>query len=520
MNVKNSIVFAFQKRLLPLLAVALLCNMALFADLAFPTLSVGQPSVSPTSLKPGETGIITVSITNSLSSTSTSSSGTTTSTTSALQDVQVFFSAVEGIAFTAASPIVVGSISSGSAIPVSIPFKVLANAKGGTVGVPLYVSEKDNPALKTVVAVVSISNPAVLTISSDKQTIFSADTVRLTIRNNGGAAERATLTIPSGSGFSLIGTSQIYLGTLSNSTTADVPIDASSADAGVNNVPFLLTYQQEGGSEVNVTKYLTLSVKKESEDLVFTQVGKVIASQDNNVGIKVKNNGKTLSNFRIFWVDSELKAKESNQARLGDLASGGTADASFLVRADAAPGVHDASLKIAWTDAGVDKEETLTMPIVVTSDADVAIYVDAKPAPIVSGGEHTLSVLASNIGSYKILNVEVELADSPAFQVLNAQKSQYIGGLEADDFSTVQYKVRFNKVASGSYPLTIMVKYKDQSGVWVSKEQTVQINVRSPEDVAPAGNGNGSVLPIVGLVVLAGAGYWDFRMRKPSKTAK
>lgn len=502
MNMKNGVVFALA--------------LVLLSALAFPTLSVGQPSVSPASVKPGETGIITLSITNSLSSTSTTSSGTTTSTTQALEEVQVYFSAVEGVAFTANSPIVVGTISSGATIPVSIPFKVTANAKGGTIGVPLYVSEKDNPALKTVVAVITISNPAVLTISSDKQTIFSSDSVKLTITNNGGTASRASLSIPDGSGFSLIGASSIYLGTVSGSATVDVPIDASTAAAGVNSVPFLFTYQQEGGSEVNVTKYLTISVKKESEDLVFSQVGKVIASQDNNVEIKVKNNGKALSNFRIFWADSELKAKESNQMRLGDLPTGATADASFLVRADAAPGVHDVSLKIAWSDAGVDKEEKLTVPIVVTSDADVAIFVDAKPAPIVSGGEHTLSVLVSNIGSYKILNVEVELADSPNFQVLNAQKSQYIGGLEADDFSTVQYKVRFSKVASGSYPLTIKVKYRDQSGVWVEKEQTLQINVRPPEEAAAAGSGNGSIVPLaIGAVIIIGAGYWYFRIRKP-----
>lgn len=506
MNMKNSIAFALA--------------LVMMASLAFPTLSVGQPSISPASVKPGETGIITVSITNSLSSTSTTSSGTTTSTTSELKEVQVYFAAVEGVTFTTSSPLVVGTIASGSTIPVSIPFKVTENAKGGTVGVPLYVSEKDNPALKTVVAVISISNPAVLTVSTDKQTVFSTDSIKLTIKNDGGAANRAALSIPDGSGFALIGASQIYLGSLSGSTTVEVPIDASSADAGINQIPFLFTYQQEGGSEVNVTKYLALSVKKESEDLVFTQAGKVVASQDNTVQLSVKNNGKPLSNFRLFWTDSELKAKENNQVKLGDLPNGGKADASFLVRADAAPGVHDATLKMAWTDGGVEKEETLTVPIVITSDADAAIFVDAKPAPIVSGGEHTLSVLVSNIGSYKILNVEVELEDSTAFDVLNAQKSQYIGGLEADDFSTVQYKVRFKKIAAGSYPLSIKVKYKDQSGVWVQKTQAVQINVRSPEDVATS-NGNGGIVPLAaGAVVLIGAGYWYFRIRKPNKTAK
>ncbi|MCX8175246.1 MAG: hypothetical protein N3E51_03515 [Candidatus Micrarchaeota archaeon] len=482
--------------------------LALMVALSFPALSVGAPSVSPSVLKPGETGVITMTITNTPSSTSTSAS------TSALQSVQVYFAAVEGIQFTVQSPVVVGTVSSGASIPVSIPFKVLPTAKGGTVGVPLYVSEKDSPELKTVVAVIAISNPAVITISSDKQTLLSTDRVLLTIKNDGGKAERATLSIPSGSGFSLIGSSQIYIGTIAGTLSVEVPIDASGASSGLNQVPFQFSYQQEGGEQANVTKYLAFSVKKESEELVFSQISKVIASQDNTLQLSVKNNGKPLSNFRIFWEDDELKAKESNQVKLGELPAGAVAQATFLVRADAAPGVRDAKLRLVWSEGGVEKEETVSVPIVVTSDADAAIYIDAKPAPIIAGGEHTLSVLVSNIGSYKILNVEVELADSPAFQVLNAQKSQYIGGLEADDFSTVQYKVRFNKVASGSYPLLVKVRYKDQSGVWVSKDYPLQINVRSPEEVSPA-NGTGILLPAAVLAVLAlGAGYWYFRMRR------
>jgi hypothetical protein len=110
--------------------------------------------------------------------------------------------------------------------------------------------------------------------------------------------------------------------------------------------------------------------------------------------------------------------------------------------------------------------------------------------------------------------VEVTLQDTPDFEIFNAQRAQYIGGLESDDFSSVQYKVRVKALLPGAYPISVLVKYKDQSGVWVEKSQSISLAVRSPSDIAPA-NGNGIIVPLaVGGIAVLAAGYYYFRMRK------
>jgi hypothetical protein len=497
--------------------------LVLMAGMLFPALSVGQPTVTPSSVRPGETGVITVQITNALSSTSTTTTSTasvSTSSTSALENVQLYFAAAEGVALTAKSPILVGTIASGASIPVSIPFKVLSTAKGGSVGVPLYVSEKDSSALKTVVAVITISNPAILTLSSDRQTIASTESMNLTIKNNGGEARRLAIGMEDGSGFAFVGSTQIYVGDLANSTTIGVPIDSRKASEGVNAIPFVLTYYEEDGTSVSDAKSLSITVKKENADVAFTQLDPVVTAQDNVLRMKVANTGRQLDGFEVYLEDGNIQAKESKQVKLGDLANGESKEFSISVFAGAQPGVRNTEFLLRWTEDDVEKEEAVNVPIVVNSDADAAIFIDSKPAPIVPGGDYTLSVLVSNVGSYKIQNVEVSLPENGLFRVFNAQNSQYIGGLEADDFSTVQYKVRVGGVQPGTYPVNVLVRYKDQSGVWVDKNESIAISVLSAADAAPKNGNGGEFLLLVAVVVVAAVAYWHFRMRKPKHAAK
>jgi LPXTG-motif cell wall-anchored protein len=81
--------------------------------------------------------------------------------------------------------------------------------------------------------------------------------------------------------------------------------------------------------------------------------------------------------------------------------------------------------------------------------------------------------------------------------------------------------MRVKAMLPGTYPLTVVVKYKDQSGVWVEKEEMIKVTVRSLADTAPANGGNNTVPLMVGAVALLAAGYWYFKMRKkPAKPAK
>ena len=479
----------------------------LLSGLASAALYIDAYTVTPSSLNPGQEGSVSFTIKNVIPTGSTS--------TTQLENVQVFYSAPAGITYKSQSPYVVGTISVGGASLVTVPFKVNTDVKGGAITAPFYISLKDDNSLKTVNAVISVTNPAILSFSSDHQTILSTDTINLTITNNGGAASRASLKIADGSKFSLLGKTSIYIGDIKGTVSVIVPIDSRNADEGVNGIPFVISYTDDGGSSMNETKTLSVAVKKEKADVVFSQQGQVVAAKDNTLLIKVKNTGRALVDLKVYLDDSQIKAKESNQVKLGDLGTDEEKEFSMKIFADAQPGVQATSFRLKWVEDDVEKEETISVPIVVTSDADAAIFIDAKPTPILVGGEHTLSVLVSNIGSYKINNVEVSIGDSDAFDVLNAQKSQYIGGLEADDFSTVQYKVRVKTLQPGSYPLSVMVKYKDQSGIWIEKTVTSQLNIRPANDGA---KGNDNTVPlVVGAVAVLGAGYWYFRMRKPAQ---
>ncbi len=486
----------------------LILALIVLAGMVSAAISVGSYTVSPTTLKPGEEGSVTFTISNVLPSSSVT-------TVDPLEDVSVYFSGSEGVEFKAKSPFSVGTISSGGSALVSIPIKILPTAKGGVVTASFYISAKGETGLKTVNAIITVVNPPILTMGSDKQTILSTDTLNLTITNNGGDANRVILKLTDDSNFSFIGTTQVYVGDIEGSESAAVSaqIDSRNVDEGVSSIPFVLSYQEEGGSSVNETKKLAIAVKKEKADVVFTQDGPIVTSQDNFLLLKVKNTGRALEDFEVYVEDEEIKAKESKQIKLGDFAAGEEKEISVLVFVDAEPGVRSTELTLKWVEDDVEKEESTTVPIVVNSDADAAIFIDAKPTPIISGGEHTLAILVSNVGSYKIQNVEVSLEDNDAFEIFNAQRSQYIGGLESDDFSTVQYKVRLNAIEPSSHPVTVNVRYKDQSGVWVDKKNVIYLNIMSAEAAGAGGEGDNTFLFLLIIVVAAG-GYWWYRKRK------
>ncbi|HIH23311.1 TPA: hypothetical protein HA238_06290 [Candidatus Micrarchaeota archaeon] len=485
--------------------------LLVFVGILFAPLSVESYSVTPSVLKPGETGLIQITLKN------VQPSGTT-ATTATIKNIKVYPYSAAGLEFTAEGPVFVGTLEASASAIASFPVRILANAKGGVISPSFQVNQEDVSAVQKLVVPVKVSNSPVLSLSLDKQSIRGTDSLVVTISNNGGAASKLTLKLNESGKFSLVGTDQIFVGEVngSDSTQVQVNIDARTAANGVNTLQWVLSYQQEGGDSATEGKSIPITVKKESADLLFSQSSNIVTSTDNLLKITVKNTGKTLNDFRVT-LESEggFQTKESGELKLGTFASGEEKEISINVFVDAQPGVRSIKLNMKWAEDDVEKEDSITIPLVISSDADVGLFVDAKPAPLVVGGDHTLSVLVSNIGSYKIENVEVALEENDAFEIFNAQKSQYIGALESDDFSTVQYKIRIKKIVPGSYPIAVSVKYKDQSGVWVEKNMTREVLIRSQEEALSRG-GLPSFVYIIGAAIVIGVLYWWFKMRKPS----
>lgn len=473
--------------------------------LLFAPLSIESYEVIPSELRPGQEGIIELTLSN-VQETSTATS------VDPVENVAVYYSTVQGMEFKSAGPTQVGTLDGGATSIVTIPIKVLTTAKGGILSPSLSIRQDDALRTRNLVIPIQVTNPPILTLSTDKQTIASTDTLNITITNHGGEARLLTIKINDSDDFSFIGTDQIFAGTIVGSASIITSIDSRNADEGVTTIPFLLNYHQENGDTASELKEVSITVKKESTDIVFTQLEPIITSKDNFLELTVRNTGQNLEDFRISLTDTNIQSKESDEIGLGDLETNGEKTFDINVFADVAPGVHKAQFKLMWVEEDVEKEEEVLVPITVSSDADVAIFIDAKPEPLVPGQEYTLSVLVSNIGSYSIENVEIALDESDILDILNAQKSQYIGGLDNDDFSTVQYKVRIMSIEPGSYPLTIYVKYKDSSGIWVEKDVISSIVIRSASELA--GSEGDNTLLYLAVVVIAAIIYWYYKKRK------
>ncbi|MBS3068397.1 hypothetical protein J4450_06835 [Candidatus Micrarchaeota archaeon] len=475
----------------------------LLGGVLFAPLSIDSYELTPSELKLGQEGSIKIVLKN------IQLTGVTTA--SQVDDITVYYNSIEGIDVRVDQPIRVGTIESGSSAIVTVPIRVLPNAKAGIIPVSFSIKQKDGDTQNLIVPV-KISNPPILTLSLDKQTISSTDTLNVTITNNGGNVNKLIVRLNNTEKFSFVGTDQIYVGGINGSKTFKIAIDSRNADEGVNTIPLLLAYEEEGGDSASEAKNIAITVKKEKADVIFSQEAQIVTSIDNVLKLKVRNIGRSLNDFRVILEDDNIKAKETKEIKLGDFAADDEKIIDIRVFADTEPGVRNTNIKLKWVEEDVEKEEKITIPIVVSSDADVGIFLDSKPAPLVPTGEHTLSVTVSNIGSYRIENVEVALQENDILEVLNAQRSQYIGGLENDAFSAVQYKIRIKNIQPGTHTLPIFVRYKDQSGIWIEKNITSSVVIRPFEE---SGKKGGSTLPyIVGAALLLLSIYWYFRRKK------
>jgi len=475
---------------------------ALLLSLSFAGISVTSFTISKSSYQPGDVGIATITITNP--------TGTPRVTGLAMTIYNPKEIAVSGSS-------TLSDIESGGTAIVSVPFKISTDAKPGIYLVNVAFtgftqqagSNTQTSTTNSISLPIIVVHSPILSIETDKSVIGGIDSVVLTVVNNGGAAK--DLRISTSGSVGLYGTDQVYVGNLTDSMNVSVTLDARNATDGPLDVPFVFTYNDELGNPHEDTSTLRVTIKNEVLDLRFNQLSTLITGKDGNLTLQVVNNGGDLSDVRISFINSSMRLKDFNEIKVGDLAAGQSATVSALVYNDLTPGLNLVDSKITWTEKDIRKEQETTIPITIDSDADVGVYLEAKPSPLQAGQETTISVLVSNVGSYGIDNVDVGLS-SPDFQSLDVTPRQYIGSLAKDDFSTVQFKVQ--PQSAGTYPIYVNVVYRDASGKLVNRTITQTATVSSP----PSG-GSGMMYVLLGVIVVAAVALWFFRFRKKAPAA-
>ncbi len=475
--------------------------LALFASIGFAGVSITNYTISKSTYAPGEPGVASLTVANP-----TGSSNVRGLTMNINSPPELAISSTPNLA----------DITGGGSTIVTIPFRVKDDARPGIYMISVnfngFTSESStgttlsNPVTNSISIPVTIVKTPIFFFTSDKKVLEGIDALKIQIQNNGGLAKDVTL--KTNGTITMLGGSAIFLGEIRDSKDVGVTLDSRSASDGPNDLNITLTYKDEIGTETTSTYAIRMTVKKEKLDIAFRQMSDLITKKEGPLTLSIKNNGNTtLTDVRLTFSDSAISVSDRNELAYGDIASGATKEVTRQIRAELPPGLNHVAAKVTWVEKDVTKEQNIDVPLTITSDADVGVYLEAKPTPLMSGSEHTVSVLVSNMGSYPIDNVQVKFA-SDTLKSVDISNNQYIGSLNSDDFSTVQFKIKVANVPEGSYPSDVIVSYHDRSGEWKTKTISENIYV-----YMPAQNGNGWIVIIPTLAVI-GVLVWYFKFRK------
>jgi len=473
----------------------------------FSGLSISDVSISPNELTPGAYATVTATISSVLT---VSSSGSVLGGGDTVKDTEVSSYSYGGLDYTPNS-ISIGDLDPGASTEISIPIKISNDAKSGSYlfkikakGLVEGSTGASTSNDKSATVSLNVINKPILSFETKNNIIGEHENILLNIKNDGGNAKDLRIKVIGD--FAIEGKDQIYVGEVDKQKNISFVLDSTDSEPGINNVEFKLDYYDEFGIERNETKKVRFNVVKDDSVVKISQDGEIISSVESNLLLRIQNSNKSINDLKISFENSDLKLVESDKIDVGDLTPDQEKKITVPVFASLQPGLNLVSIKLEWKEDGEEKSDNIKLPLNIKSDASIGVYLEAKPSPLVKDTEHTLTVLVSNLGSYKINNVEIGL-DSNYINIQDVQTIEYIGELENDDFSTVQFKIKPSKV--GKQNITINVRYKDQSGKWENEKVVKEITIHD------ADNSNDNSLLFLSILVLVGLfGLWYFKFRQ------
>jgi hypothetical protein len=305
---------------------------------------------------------------------------------------------------------------------------------------------------------------------------------------------------------------QLRLGDITSEKNFTLPMTlASDLSSGKYSVPITIQYRDEIGEELTDTSSMIINVNRRAPDFLVTipSQEQIIVGERVMLHAIVENTGSgdAYSVHLSLPNSTVLTPLGFSDLELGDLPAKSKREVEMDVGINnVAPGFYSLGFLIRYDNKNGEAQAAKTVSSGANIEAknDVAVYISAKPSPIVSGGSHSLSVLVSNIGSSDIKALSVRL-NSTKFKVLDAQEKQFIGGLSQDDFSSVQYNVLVATVPEGEYPVEVTVDFKDA----YNRPHTYVVPLMLK--VTAAKNGESPIFIIIGVLVVAVGAYFAYR---------
>ena len=466
-------------------------------------------SVSPTTFKPGVSGTLSFTVTNT---------GTRT-----ISGVDLYPSGQSLQFFSEKTNL--GSLGPGASSPITIPFKVASTATPGVynIQVSAYWVDVDGEGYKTFSYPITVASSVTFQASSvrvEEAQVHPGDafTVNAMIKNSGGAAQNVRLS-SSSTLFTFGGSSQMILGdaAIGEEKQVRIPFVAGSdLVAGIYSIPLTVTYDDELGS--TQTASVSLSPITVSERSIYfsvvtrQSVDHILPGQKVTVTVTLSNVGTEEARFvkvSLSPNSSSFVLLNAGEKYLERISVNGTQSVSFDlgVNAGTAPGFYPLRVSISYANTRGTEQPSLSQNIglEVAGVSALDVISSANPAPVTPGKKHTLSLQISNTGTFQLKSVRVNVA-AAFFDVLVSPDS-YIGTLNVDDYSTVTYQMFTHAdLAPGRYPFVATITYRDSDNVERSMTKDVYLDIVSQETAARATGTNGGTdiwfLAFIGLVIL------------------
>jgi len=445
-----------------------------------PIVAMSGYVISPSVVKPGITGSISVTFTNNGDSTASA--------------MLVLYGKLGDSAWSGGSNNV-GDIAAGTNATIIIPFSVPDTYKSGVYSLPLLISYSSSKSANLVIPILVSDAPNILVVTQNlsKPTVKPGEEfdVSLLINNSGGDARDLTITVPQNSTFQMNRVSGYQIPLLQGNSSLVVVLEmasGSSMPTGKYNAPLNLAYTDMLGNSIsdsvnvgpiNVVDLSTM-FGVDVEEIGTAEVGSIA-----ELNVTLFNYGS--EDEKGVFVDpgssSYLVPIGSSSTYFDVIPAKGQSSQviSIGINPSTSPGYYLIPLKIKMSDG---QSFNTSLGIQVQTASMISIASETNPTVLSPGATADLTLKISNTGDSGIRSASISVSSDDI--VITGQTESFIGTLNIDETNSFITSVRvpFN-ASTGSKSLTAKVSFKDSNNLEHEIEKVIPVRIFSMQE---AGN--------------------------------
>lgn len=445
-----------------------------------PIVAMSGYVISPSVVKPGITGSVSVTFTNNGDSTAGA--------------LLVLYGKLGDSAWSGGSSNM-GDIAAGTNATIIIPFSVPETYKSGVYSLPLLISYSSSHTSNLVIPISVSDAPNILVVTQNisKPTVKPGEEfdLSLLINNSGGDARDLTITVPQNSTFQMNKVSGYQIPLLQGNTSVVVVLEmtsGSSISTGKYNAPLNLDYTDMLGNSVsdsvnigpiNVVDLSTM-FGVDVKEVGTAEVGSIA-----ELNVTLFNYGS--EDEKGIFVEPESSSylvPIGSQSTYFDVVPANGQSSQMIsigINPSTSPGYYLIPLEIKMSDG---QSFNTSVGIQVQTASMISITSETNPTVLSPGATAELTLGISNTGDSGIRSASVSLSSEDV--VVTGQTESFIGTLNIDETNSFVTSVRIPPDASpGPKSLTATVSFKDSNNLEHKIEKVVSLRIFSPQE---AGN--------------------------------